>query len=83
MASTLLRSGEKGLSLCTYNPLIETQLYKLPFGAFFEDVTILVYGGANKASASQQTAGFLQGEDVGRATLIVSNDIPAEVINRT
>lgn len=54
----------------------------LPFGFIPEDVTFRVYGGANKAATSRQTAGFLPGEDVASVTLIVSNDIPAEVINR-
>lgn len=55
----------------------------LPFGFFFEDGTFTVCCGANKTTTSQQTAGFLPGEDVARVTVIASNDIPAEVINRT
>lgn len=49
---------------------------------FFPLKILLVYGAANKATKSQQTAGFLRGKDVASVTLIASNDIPAEVINR-
>lgn len=50
---------------------------------FFEDGTFTVCCGANKTTTSQQTAGFLPGEDVARVNVIASDDIPAEVINRT
>lgn len=62
---------------------MENQLNTPPFGLFFEDVTFPVYDGADVATTSQQTAGFLPGGDVARVTLIVSNDIPAEIINCT
>lgn len=55
----------------------------LPFGLFFEDITSFINEGANKATMSHIPAGFLPEEDVTRVILIASNDIPAEVINRT
>lgn len=62
---------------------MENQLNILLFKLFFEDITFPVYAGTDKATTSKQTTGFLPGEDVSRVTLIASNDIPAEVINRT
>lgn len=53
-----------------------------PFGVFF--VTFLVGGGANKATTSQPTVGVsTRADDVPGVTLIILNDIPAVVINRT